>query len=254
VAITVYWTSFAGKNSDISMASQFQHGLFFEPEPVLKHIVSERNKDVRYLKCPAVKDYYKNTFVIRSPIDLSFEIKRNEMDVRYCVTHNYDQEFFNNYVHERFNENPIPMISMEFCSYIFYSEKSILAEQLHPALSMHSSEVSRKTSIISGTFDISKWVRPFTYSFEVVDYKSPITIKRGDPLYYVRFNVKENVKLQRVMFDKDIKDISDACLTVKNFVQNNSMENNYNIIKPFLDFHKQKLFKNGKCPFSRWFK
>lgn len=254
MTINVYWTTFAGKNSDTSIVNPFQHSLFFEPEPLLKHIVSERNKDVRYLKCPAVKDYYKNTFVIRSPIDLTFEIKRNEMGIKYCVTHNYNQDFFNNFVHERFTENTVPMLSMEFASYIFYSDKSVLAEQTHPSLSMHNSEVARKTSIICGTFDVSKWIRPFTYSFEVVDCKSPIEIKRGDPLYYVRFNTKENVKLHRVMFDKDIKDVADACLSVKTFVENNSMEKNYSIIKPFLDFSKPKLFKGSKCPFSRWFK
>ena len=63
-----------------------------------------------YHRCPAVQDYFKNVFELRSPVD--FEIIRNP-DGGGFYTNYYDQDFWNDFVLIR-NEN-----LMSF--HIFYS-------------------------------------------------------------------------------------------------------------------------------------
>ena len=47
------------------------------PSSVLKD-VSESRKNVVFLKCPAHTDFLKNTFVFKSPIDITINIETNE--------------------------------------------------------------------------------------------------------------------------------------------------------------------------------
>lgn len=222
---------------------------FYEPEPVIKAIIKERDKDVKYLKCPAFQDYYKNCFLIRSPVDLTLTIEQNG-EHKYIATKQYTQEFFDKNIFSRLDTNSkYSMLSIQFY-YTFISNESVILEQLAP--SMHKTKTLNNINIIQGMYDISKWIRPVELAIEIIDDTKPIVIKRGDPLYYVRFVTDKNVTLTRIVdFNKDINQVIKSCAAFKKFVPGNTLEKNYEIAASYINLIKDKLFnKKSKCPFG----
>jgi hypothetical protein len=220
---------------------------FYAPEPVLKDIIKSRDKGAEYLKCPAFQDYYKNCFLIKSPVDLTIKVE-NINGTKIITTKEYDQDFFNKNVDARLDQNSTySMLSLKF-HYVFFSDEPVMLEQLEAT--MHKTKMSNNINLITGTYDISKWIRVVEFAVEILDDKKPIVIKRGDPLYYVRFVTDKNVVLTRVI-DKDINKIAWASATTKKYMPGNTLERNYEMAKEYVEIIKSKFFKKkSKCPFG----
>jgi len=252
-SIDVYWCPLGGKTTaDMKRISTVSEMLWFEPEPVLKHIVQERDKHVAFLKCPAMVDLYKNVFMVRSPMDITLSIARD--DKGNCVVREHSQlpTFMHDFIVHRdsIQNSRFPMISISIC-YLMYTKKSLEIEVMHPSLSAHISTGLRGVNLICGKYDISKWIRPLEMAFEVHDDTERIEIKRGDPLYYFRLNTDKKINFIRKQLNElePVIHIMDSCLSVKSFVQGNSMEKNYKLAKPLIERNKDKLF-DKKCPFG----
>ena len=242
MSLNVYWCPFL-------LNGDWHNTGYYEPEPLLKHIISVRDTDVEYLKCPSVQDYYRNSFLMKSPVDLTLEIDY-ENNYKILKTLNFDQNFYNNHIFPRMAQNnKHAMFSLEF-NYIFYSEESLVLEMI-PA-SMEKNNFVTNTNLISGEYDISKWIRPIAPAFEVIDESKQLTLHRGDPLYYIRFRSQEKINLIRVMQDETIEKIEKSCARLKFFVPKNSLEENYKAAEPMIKLYKDKLFKKTKCPFKFW--
>ena len=241
----IYWCPFL-------LDGDWHNVGYFEPEPVFKHIISQRDNDVEYLKCPAFQKYYSNTFLIRSPVDLELTISRDSEGRKILTTKNFNQKFYNDHIFPRMAQNKVfSMFSVEF-SYIFYSENSVILEMI-PA-NMEKTAFVQNTNLIPGEFDISKWIRPVSPAFEVVDDSQTLKISRGDPLYYIRFNSDKKVNLVRIKQDDTIEKVEKACSRLKFFVPKNSLEENYEVAKSLINLYKDQLIKKKKCPFRFWTK
>lgn len=249
-SIDVHWVPLAGKQTaEMKRLKSVPEMLWYEPEPVLKHFVQERDKHVAFLKCPAVVDLYKNVFLIRSPMDLSFSIVRD--DKGNCIIREHAQlpGFFNDFVvHRDPSQNcRFEMLSISFC-YLMYSRKELTLEIMHPSLSGHISTGLRGVNLMCAKYDISKWIRPLEFAFEIHEDTERIDIKRGDPLYYIKFHTDKKINFIRGDIDSAI-DVMDSCLSLKAFVRGNSMQKNYEMAAPLIERNKNKLF-GKKCPFG----
>jgi len=217
-------------------------------ESVLKSFTN--NRQTEYAKCPAFTDYYKNCFLVRSPYDIELEVKKTDEGIKYFNLKNHTQEFCNSYIVDRNKENSLfSMISVE-CGYIFYSQKSVLIEQIPATLHTHESDFLKNIMLVQGTFNIAKWYRPVHCAFEIIDDTKSISIKRGDPLFYVRFISDEKVTL---VYDEDniyVDKISEACGDIKKCFKQNTMSKNYDIAYNMIKRLKNKIFKKSKCPFG----
>jgi hypothetical protein len=224
---------------------------YFDPEPVLKDIILSREKQADYLVCPAYNAYFKNTFIIRSPIDIVVRYEKNQDGTSTIKTDRHDQEFFEDMFNVRQGQNSsYPMLSLN-SFYLFLSNESMILESI-PAF-FHSTTLLQNTRVIPGTFDIGKWWRPVDFSFEVLDETKPLVFKRGDPLFYVRLISNENIKLTRTEFSPEIKSAMYSCTGLKRFVPRASLEENYEAAKSYLGYLKSKIFpKKSKCPFHFW--
>lgn len=222
----------------------WKQAVFFEPEPVLKDLIKTRGKDTSYLKCPAFQDYYKNCYLIRCPIDLTIRIKNNQI-----YTDQYDQAFYDKHIINRMGENSLySMLSVVF-RYTFFSNESVMLEHMYPT--MHATDSIQNLNVISGTYDISKWIRGNEYGFEVRDPSKPIVLKRGDPLYYVRFVTDKNITITRELHSAELENISHSFVGVKVYVPGSTLERAYEIARPFMEAIKRKYFKKkSKCPFG----
>ena len=217
-------------------------------ESVLKSVASIRK--VKYIECPAFTDYYKNCFLVRAPYDIEIEVKKTAENVKYFNIKDKDQDFCNKYIFDRNNENSLfSMISLEY-SYLFYSEKSVMIEMIPAGLHLHESEHLKNTMLIQGTFDISKWYRGIGYAFEIIDDNIPVKIKRGDPVFYVRFLTDEKINIVYEHENKYVDNLSSACVNIKKFTKNNTMKTNYEIASHMIRSLRNKIFKKSKCPFG----
>jgi hypothetical protein len=131
--------------------------------------------------CPAFGGYFKNTWTITAPVDIEFQ----------CI--DGDIKTNSPYIVQRLTTDSdiitIPLF------YIFVSDKDVMVEST-PAF-MYTGDIQTKMRFIPGTFNISKWLRPIDFSAQILSTEV-ITIKKGDPLFYVRFITEEKVELEQI--------------------------------------------------------
>lgn len=213
--------------------------LFIEPINFLKYLTSENKRKSLYLQCPAFQDFFKNTFLILSPIDITIRYFKNEDRLWINGSEGINQEFFDKLVLSRKLE-----INSEYDKYLltiigismtFFSEKSIEMEVL-PSFMAHTG--SRNFNIIPGKFNIGKWIRPVEFAFEFIDEDTPVIIKRGDPLFAVRFSPDDNTKveLQR-HFQSDVskyKAVTSSLVAVKRFFPKLPLQQSYKLAEPII--------------------
>ena len=219
--------------------NELEEVFFFEPESVIDYLSTSRKKN-EILKCPAFLDYYKNTYLIKAPIDITLNISNSMIN---CLQ-GLPADYLNMIVTNRFKEGDLHFTSSLAWFYTFYSKESVMIEVIPPT--WHKNSFQNNINLITATFDISKWVRPLEFAFEVIDDTKPLVIKRGDPLYYIRFNTLDKVKLIKQEPTKELENLISMCLSVKAYSPKHSMEKNYSFMKKMIDKLKPK-----RCPF-RW--
>jgi hypothetical protein len=238
----VYWGYFPGNSKKLFEL------LLLEPAPALPEIIGARDvsNPRHFVRCPAFREYYKNTYVLKSPVD---------MDIMYTPDNKFlritpqDQEFYDAsivYRGDAVGEGDDFLMSFSI-NYIFIADKDCELELTQA--SMHKSDFINKTTLIGGSFNINKWYRPVEIAFEIKDLSSPIRIKRGDPLAYVRFKPKDDgkVSLQFKEFSEETKQAINACLFVKDVNNQVPLNTLYEIAKRI----RNKLwFNKKKCPFN----
>ena len=222
--------------------------LWLEPQPLIKHIVEERTKNISYLKCPAFNNLYKNTYVIKSPFDVKFMVS-NTPEGKLITAIYKDEDFEKAFLSDRNAENSTFSMMSYGISYLFYSKQSVEMEICQPHMSAHISPTIRNMSVVCGKFDISKWIRPTDFAFEIIDDTQILEFRRGDPLFYVRFNTDDKVNLIRSEINDDILNLIKSQISIKKYFPGNSLKSNYDMAKSWIEFNKSKLF-NKKCPFS----
>lgn len=196
---TVNYSFHTGHEFRVDHADQFRATLSknYNPySPLSKDIVASR-KGVTFTKCPAVTDFFKNTWVFKSPMNLNIDIEVNDIYSKvYCD--NVDQQFFDQMVDIRFLQNsergisPYPLVGIDFLN-TFTCNKSLTIQAL-PAF-LHYNDFTCKATTIPGEYDISKWVRPVEIVFEVKNKQERISIKKNDALCYFKFLTTGAVKL-----------------------------------------------------------
>ncbi len=219
----------------------------YEPVPLLKSFLSERNKNNLYFKCPAVLDVLTSYYVIRAPYDLTFSIEKTAKG-KSVVTFNYDQEFYDKHINNRpFDTLDNKLLTIGRPTYFCANESVVLT--VMPAF-LHKSKFLNNINLIPGEFDISKWFRPCDFTFEVIDDTQELSFKRGDPLYYIKFNTTKKIKFTRMEITPDLIKSTFAFVNLKNIISGNTMEKNYEIAKEYVKVVKNKIFgKKSKCPF-----
>lgn len=246
--VTVKWFSwgFPPDNGSQEIGSlAYLDTVIFEPEPLIKFITDSRNKNYsaqHFTKCYAFLDFCKNAFVIRAPLDLTINIDRNN---QYASINNYGQDFFDRCVKVRWNETaPTDRILLTTIpGYVFYADDSLIMESMPlPLTSLEN------ILLVPGRYDIGKWVRPVDYSGEVINPNLPITFKRGDPLFIIRFlcSSEQTIELERVERTTRLLNLVDNCTFLKRAIPNLPLHKAYNMFSSVLN-----TFRKSKCPFSQ---
>jgi hypothetical protein len=138
------------------------------------------------MKCPAFSEQLKNTYVIRSPYDISFKFDKEK---KKLLTSKITPEFYGENISFRFSETD-PIIVHMFPRYLFITDSKKPLQIIQMPLILQPSKIG----MVTGAFDISKWVRPIEFAFELYD-EQPIHIKRGDALFLVKFINSDNTPI-----------------------------------------------------------
>jgi len=193
-----------------------------EPEPLfnyLKEQYKKLNYDglPRHLKCYAFMDYCKNSFVIKSPVDVIITVGRNPPSLKLD---RLDQDFYDNFFMLRdedyFGKNKFGITTMP--KLLFFSDKSVKMESIPFYFLPEINPIHNKIAFVSGVYDIGKWIRPIDVSGEIISGVTEIKIKHNDPLFVVRFSSRDQeIKLKRVYEDEKILRAMRTCTDVKRY-------------------------------------
>jgi len=199
------------------------NNLFCHKPELLSSCLLEKIKVVpEYVKCPALQDFIKNTFVIRSSYDYEFNCNCETTEINSKI---YNQEFFDNQIIVR-------DISKGFLSYkepeiIFFAEKSLEMEQF----SAFFHNTFKHHIVIPGKYNIGKHFRKLECALQLFN-SDVITIREKDPLYYVRFFTDEKIIFKKFFLTPKLLLIMRSNLNKKNFTKSKIplqwyYENNY---------------------------
>lgn len=182
--------------------------------------------DASIKRCPGFMNYYRNCFVIRSPIDIRINFEEGEYRWETSIS---DQGAIDDLVQVR---DASGMMTLGFFLHVF-ADQEVNAEQIHPVFM--EGEYVQKCDTICGHFDISQWFRPLQPAMRLRNVKGPesVDIKRGDPLYLVRLNTEKKLVLKKFRPNAEIKEIAGQISAVKNSTYRfyTSLTNYYKVFK-----------------------
>ena len=208
------------------------------------------DKTYSYTNCPVFNHQSNRTFVISSPIDFSFSIKRrinstnNELIVDINIDNPLQTEILQ-YTLEDF-ASPLPVFQLKIPKFLFwtYEDDVWLNFFDHPITSYSNNLIA-----VGGWFNLSNWTRTSSFAFMVIDEDKPITIKKGDPICRLSFiypNLNEGIILKEEKDHEKIMKVDESY----HKKQTNFREKN--------PLWKRKLFSKTnsktKCPVGFLFK
>lgn len=166
-----------------------------KPELVISDI-SKQFPGYLHYRCPAFIDTLKNTYVVKASFDFSIRVNPTERTIELDKDINFVQKYMTNRVNDYTSAQNMLMSINHFM--MFITDDDLEIEQL-PCL-YHSNDWTENTQLITGRFNIKKWIRPIEVAAIVKKTKQEnlpvvINIKRGDALFYIRFHSKDNTQI-----------------------------------------------------------
>ena len=214
--MNVYWSYLA--SNDFTKETQ-NHGadlLLERPTNVINdinknnHIRSEAY--LRYIKCPAYPEFFKNVYAIKC--DTDFTLQHKIVNEIATLTTDNSQEFFDDAFSIREYTKDQQLIQMNW-NWMLFSDSDIDVSVM-PAF-LHDNNFVRNTTILPGKMNISKWFRPIQPAYIIHD---DIEVKTGDVLFYIKIHTKDKIDLKHFDMSKKLKSLSNECLGLKNFKPN----------------------------------
>ena len=160
------------------------------PRPVR---VDAQSSDPRSVaQCPSVLDFDRRHFVINCPIDVHLRLKLTAtgMDITNVLADKSPiradalQKWLVFQPRHEWRHPQRPVVQM-LTSYVFVTDDPLYINQYPPILQYFGD--SRPGVQICGRFPIDIWPRALMWAFEWHDTTKDLILRRGEPLFYVRF-------------------------------------------------------------------
>ena len=225
---TIYWSPYTAGNPNIRQVSELAYS---DPENLLTSIEPTKYFGPNASRCAAITNECRNTFKIKSPIDVSITFKDDfsGYESKYPLFQQEDRDFIEHLIGAF---GPEKVIQLASPTYLFYCEESLLMTQLPPYY--EESTFVDNCLGLSATFDIGNWFRMVKPSFKLRKKAHTIEFLKDTALMYLKFNTEEKVKLVRFdgsVFAKNHKDILDNIMSFKYFTKSplipTSLSENY---------------------------
>jgi hypothetical protein len=167
-------------------------GVLFDAPRPFSHVVERRSSDRKSADhCPAVQRVQTNIFVVPCAYTLSVRIVESggvwelRLDRSKSEISGEAAVRTIQLMPRREWRHPDRTIIQTLAPYVFVSDDEVELTQL-PA-HQHYFGDQRPGILIAGNFPIRDWVRPLNFAFEWHDIERPLTLKRGEPWFYLSF-------------------------------------------------------------------
>ncbi|MEM6491088.1 MAG: hypothetical protein AAF684_04190 [Pseudomonadota bacterium] len=170
--------------------------------------------------CPAVLDHEARIVEIPCPVDLELTLQRDERGTLHVQPLAGPQSTVNPGAwkkllsmtppqHWRRPNRPLLQV---ITPYRFLSDGLVYMNQLPAFLSYKAQHLPGL--LIGGRFPIDAWPRPLMWAFEWHDTKAPISLKRGDPWFYLKFETVTPTSKPRLIQAAVTEDLVRFCRNV----------------------------------------
>jgi len=198
----IYWAVF----SSLDLQTR-QNLLMKDIESVRKNLASKinsKNNKSSYMACVSYHEYFKNTYILKHPYTTEWQYYTNNNNLFNLRLD--DSAFVNSY-----------LVDYDL-QWIFFSEDDVELETT-PAF-FHQKESDKYGHVLAGSFNISKWFRPISLSWQLWENVQEIKFKEDDAIAYLKFKTKNKIKLVRFEMTPKLEEIANGCSAVKQIVPN----------------------------------
>lgn len=163
------------------------------------------------MSCPAMRAYFEDTFVVASAFSLKLRRVSNSTGFTVCPVYPFTsippkrvQKFINVQPRSTWRK-PDRVVLQISTPYMFFADEPVEIEQMHPIL---GDIETLNWNLIPGRFDIYAWQRTLNCSMEWDCTLGDLTIRQGDPLFFVRFRSEngQRFSVSECAFTGDIKE------------------------------------------------
>lgn len=154
---------------------------------------------MNYYRCPAFTGHMNNLFYFPIPFSFLLGVQKNNATNEVSRKIDLDpREFDYNFITRSLQAR---LFTLKTQLLLVTEEKSLMISQ-SPAY-LDSNGFVDNTTVVPGTFDVGKWPRPLECAFHL---RGEVRAVEGDPMYYVKFNTTEKVKLKRFSYNQKIRE------------------------------------------------
>lgn len=228
----VYWAPFIPPTPAIQEFDglpNISSATWPEPEALSKHL-PEIFIDTGVTRCPAFTDQNRNTFVLKSPTELTLvSDKETGFQCSFDARTKGPKVLL-----QRSKDKSLYSLRMH---YLFIPEAPTKINIRSAAYSMNT--FARETMLVGGEFDIGQFPRPIDCAFFIPPWIDYLHIKHDDPLFYATFKPHDESKVQLKKFTMT----SEIYNVIRGNVQAKTSKNDDTIWR-LLDYYK--MYKNSK--------
>jgi hypothetical protein len=206
-----------------------QSNFMETPSPLMKELrewYTPKNVKRSMLLCPSVTEYWENTFVIKSHLNLKFE--KGEDNRLY--TNDLNQEDYETYINYHDKDHGIFGFSTGF--WAVPQSDDLVMEQRHPLYS--DTSFSNSVDIIEGHVNVGKYPRPIECAYKLHSGVNQVKLNIGDPMFYSRFLTNNKIKLVRFAFTDELNNLINPHVGI-----NSRIYNKRNILQAHYDAFKR---------------
>ncbi|HQY88725.1 MAG TPA: hypothetical protein PK402_08700 [Tepidisphaeraceae bacterium] len=190
-----------------------------EPDLLVRELMKTRNDsntNMNFLDCPAFLRSMSNLYVWRSPLDVHARLENGKF-----VAADSASAGFVDLLAQMPGSRTIRNQFKFYVDAIFFAPEAVMMSS-YPAF-FHSSQLQTRAQYIPGGFDIAKWFRPVEGQFELMENTTEIQWKRGDPMFYFKFETTSPIRLKRFKVTPEIFATSMGCIRYKKWRPNASL-------------------------------
>ena len=178
--------------------------IYDEPERVEADTASNSHPKSAS-RCPAVIDFETRLFAVPCPYDLNLQLVTNsdgalaisDLDGDRSAVRGTNLPRIVTMVKASEWRHPSRPIVQLLAPYRFISDEPVFLSQLPPFMSYRSH--GRPGLMICGRMPIDIWPRILSFAFEWHDASKPLSMRRGEPWFYVQFETVDPARRVRLL-------------------------------------------------------
>jgi hypothetical protein len=191
----------------------------FTIQPLTHYIAKSQSSYPRenHIACPAIRDKHSNTFFSTIPYDIHIKVDNGNLLSSTPLVGQRQGLYKNSYAFNWYIER------------VFFSASEQMME-VSPAF-LHKTSYSQYGHPPSGKFDIGRWFRPSSPTFQLWENETEFHAKQGEAHLYFNFPNEKRVKLQEFKMTQRLYEIMDLCTGYKSIKPNQPLSSVYDMFE-----------------------